>query len=309
MPVPSSDPAARLGADLAAKRVRAERALWRRKRGQGWWALTKPLSIPVVVRIGLRLTGLTARAYREFLDVRVVENVVPVAGLPPAFEGFRLLQVTDLHSDLDPALIDRVNALLAGLPFDQAVLTGDYHNEVGTPWDDSLALTLRVVPFLGAAPLAILGNHDFLAGVPALEAGGLRVLLNESVALERRGERLWICGVDDAHGFGSHDLAAAAAGIPPGDCRLLLSHSPETAWEAAALGYALHLSGHTHGGQLCLPGGRAIVSKAPVPRAMIAGAWRVDGMPGYTSRGTGGCSVAARLNCPAEITVHVLRRP
>jgi len=237
----------------------------------------------------------------------LVENVVPLPALPAAFDGFRLLQLSDLHSDIDPALIGRVIERVNEARFDRCVLTGDYHDRIGVPWADSLAATLSLIPHLGPEPLAILGNHDFLAKVPHFEAAGLRVLLNESVSIERDGAQLWICGVDDAHLYGTHDLRAASAGIPEGDCRILLSHSPETWQEATDLGYALHLSGHTHGGQLCLPGGIAILRKAPVRRALIAGSWRAGAMHGYTSRGTGSCTVAARFHCPPEITIHILR--
>lgn len=302
-----NDPDRRLGLERAERRRDRERMLWRKKQRAGWRILLRPFSVPRFVRLGLRVSGLSARAYREFLDVRVVENPVRLRNLPAAFSGFRLLQISDLHSDLDPALIENVRARMTGLPFDQAVLTGDYHNEIGVPWEKSLALTLSLMPELGPRPLGILGNHDYLDMVPPLEAGGLRILLNENVALERDGAKLWVCGVDDPRFLGEPDLPAAARGIPPDDCRILLAHSPEPAMEAAALGYALQLSGHTHGGQICLPGGRPVIKRTRAPAALVAGPWETGGMPGYTSRGAGGCSVAARLNCPAEITVHILR--
>jgi predicted MPP superfamily phosphohydrolase len=304
---PPPDLVARLGAERVARRLQLEQAIWRHRNGASFAGKWIPVALPWVVRTGLRAMGLSRRAYREFLDIRLVENIVPLPSLPRAFEGFRLLQISDLHSDLDPALIDRVVERLGVARFDLCVLTGDYHNQIGDAWNESLALTLRLMPHLGLQPLAVLGNHDFLAKVPAFEAGGLRVLLNESVAIERGGGRLWICGVDDAHAFRTHDLHAAGTGIPAEDCRILLSHSPETWREAAGLGYALHLSGHTHGGQICLPGGFPIVRKAPVRRALLAGPWREGAMLGYTSRGTGSCSVAARLNCPPEITIHILK--
>jgi len=294
---PSADLVARLGADRVAARLARESRLW----------LKAGRTSARIARLGLQALGLTGRAYREFLDVQIVENVVRLPSLPLAFDGFRLLQLTDLHSDLDPALIDRVIERLPAARFDRCVLTGDYHDVIGEPWEESVAQTLRLIPHLGAEPLGILGNHDFLAKVPVLEAGGLRLLLNEAVAIERDGARLWICGVDDAHSFGTHDFAKASADIPAGDCRVLLSHSPETAWEAAPHGYALHLSGHTHGGQICLPGGFILVRKAPVPTPLLSGPWEVDGMAGYTSRGTGSCGVAGRLNCPPEMTIHILR--
>ena len=89
---------------------------------------------------------------------------------------------------------------------------------------------------------------------------------------------------------------------------ILLSHSPETHREAAALGYDLQLSGHTHGGQICLPGGIPILHNAPgCRRELIAGPWREGSMLGYTSRGAGAAGVAARFFCPPEITIHTLR--
>lgn len=300
---PPPDVAARLGSELAEKRLRREQFLWRHDRA----GRIKGDFVRGIVTAGLCAAGLWRRARREFLDIRVVENVVRLPALPRAFDGYRLLQITDLHSDIDPALVERVLGAIPRGAFDRCVLTGDYHDRVGDAWHDSVNLTLRLAPNLGPDPLAILGNHDVLAWVPHLESRGIRVLLNEAVPLEREGRRLWICGVDDPHSFATHDLRAASAGIPEGDCRILLSHSPETFREAAALGYALHLSGHTHGGQLCLPGGFAIIRRAPVPRRLIAGPWREGPMLGYTSRGTGGCGVPARWNCPPEITLHILQ--
>jgi predicted MPP superfamily phosphohydrolase len=303
MSEPQPDPAARLGTDLAHRRLRIEHSLWHRDRLEA----ARGAMIRFLVRAGLTVMGLWGRAYREFLDIRVVENEVRLPGLPRAFDGFRLLQISDLHSDIDPLLVERVASLAGKTTFDLCVLTGDYLDLIGDDWGDSVALTIQLVPHLGPCPLAILGNHDRLAKVPPLEAAGVRVLLNESATIERGGARIWICGVDDAHLYGTHDLRAASAGIPGDECRILLSHSPETFREAASLGYALHLSGHTHGGQICGPGGFPIVRKAPVPRALIAGPWREGAMIGYTSRGTGSCSVPARLNCPPEITVHILK--
>lgn len=96
--------------------------------------------------------------------------------------------------------------------------------------------------------------------------------------------------------------------MPAGEPAILLSHSPETWREAAALKFDLLLAGHTHGGQLCLPGGMPLVRNAPVPRRLLAGPWTEGTLTGYTSRGTGACGVAARLFCPPEITLHTLRR-
>lgn len=255
----------------------------------------------------LGAAGLSRFAFRSFLDVRTVENVVVMPGLPPVFEGFRILQISDLHCDLEPKLMEVVHARLAGLGYDAAVLTGDYHDRPGRNEHVSIALMGKLIKGLRGPRFGILGNHDFLDRVAALEAFGLPVLLNESAAIEKDGERLWICGVDDPRFFRTHDLARARAGVPAGEVSILLAHSPEVASEAAALGYSLMLCGHTHGGQLCLPGGFAVLRNAPVARRFLSGAWRERALQGYTSPGTGACGVPARLFCPPEITIHRLR--
>ncbi len=236
-----------------------------------------------------------------------MENEVFLPNLPPAFDGYRIVQVTDLHTDIDPGLADAVIAALKKTHFDRAVVTGDFHNEIGENWNRSIELTASIIPHLGVAPLATLGNHDLLDMVPPLEAAGLTFLLNENIAIDRDGDRLWIVGIDDADHYGTHLPVQARAGIPEDACAILLSHSPECYRESASAGFALQLSGHTHGGQICLPGGIAIIRKSAVPGRMIAGSWQYRELVGYTSPGTGSCTAAARLNCPPEITVHILR--
>lgn len=301
--------ASRLGRQVLGRRIRKQAGIWAREvhQGRGIFKLEAILPLDALIGLALKVTGLAGPGRRNYLDVRVVENVVDVPGLPVPFDGFRLLQLTDLHCDLEPALIDVVIARLRGLLYDGVVLTGDYHNKIGTEPERSLELMGRLISHLLRPRAAVLGNHDFIEKVAFLEAAGIPVLLNEAVAWERGGARVWICGVDDPHFFGTHDLARARAGVPAGETAILLSHSPEVFQEAARLGYALMLSGHTHGGQLCLPGGLAPIKNAPIPRRLLAGPWREGTLAGYTSRGTGGCGVAARFFCPPEITLHVLK--
>ncbi|CAN5429858.1 metallophosphoesterase [soil metagenome] len=301
--------AARMGEDVLEHRILKQAGLWAAEthQGTGIFALEKIMPLDALIGLALKCSGLSGVGHRNFLNVRVVQNEVHLPGLPAAFEGFRLLQLADLHCDLDPALVDVVIPLLDGLDYDVALLTGDYHNKIAQDHDLSLGLMGRLIRHLRLPAYASLGNHDFIEKVAFLEAAGLTVLLNESVPLERNGSRLWICGVDDPHFFATHDLPKARQNIPPGEVTILLSHSPETYREADALGYSLMLSGHTHGGQFCLPGGFAIVKNAPIPRRLLVGPWREGHLRGYTSPGAGGCGVAARFFCPPEITVHTLR--
>lgn len=301
--------AERMGRDTLEKRILKQAGLWAKSvhQGRGIFRLEGFLPLDDVIALGLKLSGLARLGRRNYLDVQIVHHTFVLRDLPPEFEGFRLLQLSDLHCDLDPDLVDVVIGKLSGLEYDAVVLTGDYHNKIAQDHEASMDLMERLTSHLTPPSYAILGNHDFLEQVVDLEEFGLHVLLNEAAAIEREGRRLWICGVDDPHFFQTDDLVRARAPVGPGELAILLSHSPETYQEAAALGYSVMLSGHTHGGQLCFPGGIAVIRNAPIPRRLLAGPWREGALQGYTSRGTGGCGVSARFFCPPEITIHTLR--
>ena len=300
----------RLGSTLFEKRL-AQQAGKRAKllhQGEGVFRLERIIPFDAAVTGILRIFGLQGPLRRRFLDVQLVRQEWKLPQLPSAFEGFRLLQLSDLHCDLDPALTPVVEKLVHSTPHDAAVVTGDFRNGLDGDHGPCLRELERICGALAPQRFGILGNHDFLEMVPELEELGLPILLNESACIERDRQRLWIAGIDDPHFYKTHDLTKAREGIPDSDCSILLSHSPETFEEAAAAGIQLQLSGHTHGGQICLPGGHPVVVPCRVPRQFIAGRWSYAGLQGYTSRGTGSCGVAARWNCPPEITLHILRR-
>jgi predicted MPP superfamily phosphohydrolase len=255
-----------------------------------------------------RWFGLHRWGYRNFMAIRVIENRVRHPRLPPALEGFRLLQLSDLHLDLDPALVAVIGERLAGIEYDVAVLTGDFRNTTDADHGPSVAQTLALLDAFERPVYAILGNHDFIEIVEPLERAGLRFLLNETVMVEHRGAALYLAGIDDPHFYRTHDLAGVRDAVPEDGFSVLLSHSPETYRDAAAYGFDLMLSGHTHGGQICLPGGYPLVKVCDVPRRFVAGAWRHRDLLGYTSVGTGSCGVPLRYFCPPEITVHRLER-
>ena len=124
----------------------------------------------------------------------------------------------------------------------------------------------RVRAALDGPVYAVLGNHDWIETVPPMEAAGIRFLLNEGVRLERGGAALWLAGVDDPHFYEADNLEKAVAGVGRDETVVLLCHTPELFRQAAFGGVDLMLCGHTHGGQLCLPGGRAVLTNARAPR-------------------------------------------
>jgi uncharacterized protein len=264
-------------------------------------------SVHGFIRTALRLAGLYERAQRNARTIRITHNRLTIAGLPHPFAGLRLLHLSDLHTDLDPRITQAICERLRGLDYDLCVLTGDYRARTYGPFQPALDGLALIRSSLRAPIYAILGNHDTIRLVPGLEAMGIRVLLNESVPIDRAGTVLHLAGIDDAHYYQVHNLHQAAAAIPTDGVALLLSHTPEVYRQAAHAGFQAMLCGHTHGGQICLPGGYALTWDARCPRRFAAGAWSYGAMSGYTSVGAGSSVVNARLNCLPEITLHELR--
>jgi len=307
-----ADLAKRLGEERLRDRLLLQASHWARleHQGEGVFRIERFIPVDRVVTWLLQMTGLAGMGRRGMLDVRVVEHEWKLPHLPEAFEGFRLLQLTDLHLDLEPALTPILCQRIQETPYDALVVTGDFRNTTRDDPSECLTLMKQILQVVDRPRVAVLGNHDFIEVVPELEEAGLPVLLNESIPLEIGGERIWIGGVDDPHFYKTHDFKAARQNVPEGDCAILLCHSPELAEEAALWRFDLMLSGHTHGGQMCLPGGYPVICpvKKSMPRERILGRWKCGELQGYTSPGTGSCGVAARFNCPPEITVHRLRR-
>ncbi|HXH72651.1 MAG TPA: metallophosphoesterase, partial [Mariprofundaceae bacterium] len=228
-------------------------------------------------------------------------------GLSAELDGFTILQLSDLHLDMHDAIRESLLTRVRGLEYDLCVLTGDFRARTYGSYDAVLAGMAELKAELQGEVIGILGNHDFIEMVPGLEALGIRMLLNESVAIAHGGAELFVAGIDDPHYYQVDNLQKAAASIPPQATAILLSHSPEVYRQAAHSGFALMLCGHTHGGQICLPGGFALTYNIKAPRRLGKGAWRHQDMRGYTSVGCGSCVVDARFNCPPEITLHTLR--
>jgi uncharacterized protein len=143
--------------------------------------------------------------------------------------------------------------------------------------------------------------------IPGLEEMGIRMLLNESEPISRGSDSICLAGIDDAHYYRVDNIEKAASNIPHDGFSILLSHTPEVYRQAAHAGFDLLLSGHTHGGQICLPGSIPITLDSALPRYMGSGAWKYHDMAGYTSVGVGSSIVAIRINCLPEITLHHLQ--
>ena len=276
------------------------------RRGTHLFHLENWYSVHSLIRNSLRLVGLHGRGRRNALAIQVRENEIVLPNLPRAFNGFTLLQLTDLHVDMSREFVHTLIEVVRSLDYDLCVLTGDYRARTFGPFQPTLDGLQRLRAHLKNTTYAVLGNHDTIRMAPGMEEMGYRLLINEQVTLQRGGEAIYLAGIDDAHYYHMENFHRAAHDIPAGACSILLSHTPEAYQHAAHADFNLMLCGHTHGGQICLPGGVPLLTDADCPRALARGAWKYHDLIGYTSVGAGSCIVDVRLNCPPEVTLHRL---
>jgi predicted MPP superfamily phosphohydrolase len=257
----------------------------------------------------LRLTPLFGRGLRNALNPGLTELEISLPGLPRAFDGYRILHVSDTHLDILPAVAEPAQRLLDGVEVDLLALTGDVHGLPSHPLSQSVEPLARALSGVRVRDrrLAVLGNHDPVEMPGALQRLGFETLINRSVTLTRNGESVHITGLDDVHNFYTPDARAALDAATDG-FRIALIHSAEMADHAAAAGYALYLCGHTHGGQICLPGGKLVFTQLVRCRHAASGLWHEGTMVGYTTSGLGVSPPTVRFNTRGEAALITLRR-
>jgi predicted MPP superfamily phosphohydrolase len=236
------------------------------------------------------------------------ELTVSFPDLPAAFHGYRILHLTDLHLDNIDGTAAAAARQVSAMDADLCVITGDIRDNIHSPLGPLIERLGELVSSVRAKSgvMGVLGNHDSAAMVGPMESLGINVLINETVHLERGGDRIHITGLDDVHRFRTEHALHALDNAPEG-FGIALVHSPEIA-DRAAKRHRLYLTGHTHGGQICLPGGRALATGLKSHRHLARGVWRHDTMVGYTNRGIGACVVPLRTFCPGEIATVTLQR-
>ena len=240
----------------------------------------------------------------------VVDRVqIPIKGLHPGLEGFTILQMTDIHlyPMTQPELVKKSVAMANELDADLVTLTGDY------VWHflDAIDELAPILAGLNAkhGVYSTLGNHDYWKDADVIQAtmekAGLPVLKNQAVPITQGNGTLYLAGLDDGWS-GNPDLNATLDGAPDEAPVVLLCHEPDLADEYSLDGRVdLQLSGHTHSGQVRIPGIGALILPY-LGRKYDIGLYRINDMWLYTNRGLGVISVPVRYNCPPEITQFVL---
>ena len=247
---------------------------------------------------------------------QVVDLDIPLRHLPREFDGFSFAQISDIHIENGamtrhfPAICERVSDLNP----DCIVITGDFITYPNSWSQKYFAHALKGLKAREGV-FGVRGNHDVVSGKiskgcdmsAAMKAGGVRELFNAVHTFERGGAKLHLCGIDDPW-LGSPDIARVESHIGDGEAAVLLAHEPDFALDYVRNGkFGLMLSGHSHGGQICLPGGVPI-RLPPLCERFPRGLYQSGGMWHYTNRGLGTVGPAMRFCSRPEITMIRLTR-
>lgn len=270
--------------------------------------LTSFLSYQVCYTWIFKLTGLYDQGKKNSLKVELETASFCYSSLPKEFDGFRILFLTDLHLDGLEGLTEVLIGHLSDVEVDLCLIGGDIRMKTYGPVTPCLSQLGRLLSFVKSrhGVFGVLGNHDCIDMSPYFEEIGIIMLINEAWPIESQGKQIWLVGIDDPHYYRVDDVDGAHRDVAEDAFIILLAHSPEAYKGAATCGVNLYLCGHTHGGQICLPGSGPILTNSRAPRYTAVGRWRYGEMDGYTSRGAGPSGVPLRFNCPGEITLITL---
>lgn len=271
--------------------------------------LSQKLSAAVVSDRPLKALAQVARQALDEANSLTVEEVkIYLKRLPAELDGFRIVQLSDIHHSPFTSLehINRTVEIANALAPDMFVLTGDFvshETEYIAPMADAMS---NLVSEFGS--FACLGNHDHWTDAELvtdlLRGEGIRVLNNEGFRFRARGASFWLAGVDDLM-VGKTDVRAAMRGSIETEMKLLLAHNPATVRRAARWSVDLMLSGHTHGGQVKI---RDDEKRILPRRKMSSGLHRRRDTQVYVTRGIGTVVVPYRYQCPPEISLIELRK-
>ncbi len=257
------------------------------------------------------LPVVTRQAREEARSIDVTQTNIELRQWPAAMDGLRVAFLSDFHASPETpcAFLERVVDETNRLQPDLILLGGDYVT-LGTRYIVPVAQVLGKLK----APLGIysvMGNHDYVAGIASIRAAlkqvGIVDVTNSGRWLRVDGSRVRIAGVGDLW-HDRQDLDAALAGVTDSDPVILLSHNPDYAVTLTDLRVGLVLAGHTHGGQIQLPGVGPLITNSKYGSRLVSGLIPIDVLQLYVTRGVGTAVVPLRYGAPPEISLLTLRR-
>lgn len=258
--------------------------------------------------LALNLGHAARSALSEPFRLTVEHHKIFLRRLPQAFDGLRVVQLSDIHHSpfTSREQIERAVETANSLQPDIIALTGDYVSKERAYAAPCAELMGRLRARHGV--YAVLGNHDHWTDAALItdlfRAEGITVLVNQGMRFEKDGAALWLAGVDDTM-VGLEDLPLALAGAREDELKLLLAHNPIILRRAARAGVDLVLSGHTHGGQVTLRSERSASGKPR--RRLLKGLAKQGETQIYITRGLGTVVLPVRFGCPPEVSLLELR--
>jgi predicted MPP superfamily phosphohydrolase len=276
-------------------------------------SIYKRLSFNLREKMQLSLaTGMQLLGRNRFRlnDFKIEQVTIEIPNLASDFVGYRIVQFSDIHMGhwITGERLSGVVQLVNDQEPDLVAITGDFVSYVIRQIREDMVSALRELKPKDVS-VAVLGNHDHWMGAEhvrqILRESGVIELANEVYSLERNGASLHIAGVDDVMVFQDR-LDDVLEKLPEDGPAILLAHEPDFADVSSKTGrFSLQISGHSHGGQVVLPGIGPLI-RGPLFLRYPIGRYQVGDMIQYTNRGVGTHVFRLRINCPPEITVFTL---
>jgi predicted MPP superfamily phosphohydrolase len=261
----------------------------------------------------LKGMGLWKRSREEYFNLCLRRYMLAFPNLPAAFSGKKVLFISDLHyparGDFHKLLLEKVR----DVDYDYCFLGGDFawgKGEFPVLVCRYLTSLVQELRHKTDKLFAVYGNHDSLFIAKHLEDLGVHVLVNEGVVIREKGAEILVSGIGEKSHQNNENWdalikSAHGSGV---EFKVLLAHKPHHYKLAEKHGFSMMLSGHTHAGQFCLPGGIPIITNSTAPRYYCRGHWQYRSIQGITSAGAGSSRLTARLNCPGEVNLITLIR-
>ena len=277
------------------------------KKSRARWSLFEFLIR--IFKVFLKLTPFYKKGVENARNIILNKVDVFFENIPENFDGYTILHMTDLHLDSLPEMDVKICEKINELKVDLCVLTGDYRESTTGNFEKILNSLQRIVPNIrhNDGILAVLGNHDTCLMVEPFEVAGLTMLINETIDIYRGDSRISVTGLDDPYYYYTDQSLRTLEESPEG-FKIVLVHAPSMFDLASDAGYSLYLTGHTHGGQICLPGGIPVIRHLRHGKKYYRGIWHYNQMTGYTGQGVGVVGIPVRFNTQSEITLFRLYR-
>lgn len=282
-----------------------KRKLSGKKSKSRWGLFQKILS---VFEIFLKLSGLYKNGYNNVYELETNRYRITSPLIPASFNDYSILHLSDLHIDSVPGFHEMLIEKIKQYPCNICFITGDLRRDTSGGFRNIIKPLKELSSGMDVPNgiYAVLGNHDTYLMECLEDNLELNFLINETLFIEKNGEKIAVTGTDDPFRyFTDQEIYALEQDIE--GFKIALVHTSELAEVAAGSKYSLYLCGHTHGGQICLPGGKAVITHQMEGKSFIKGLWGINGMRGFTHKGCGVSGIPVRYNCPGEIVYFVLR--